>query len=141
MKKIEIMDIKREEYEKIKENNLLAKRKLREQRYCSCLNNRRKLQKLWSEKRLDILLYQSAVLNRSLTRDSKNTKKRQKANEKTVISQMNLEKNLTVFNKKMNLLKSQSVIKMTSEEKMKLFKKIKKQEAEKKKSEEEKKTI
>ena len=141
MKKIENMDIKREEYEKIKENNLLAKRKLREQRYCSCLNNRRKLQKLWSEKRLDILLYQSAVLNRSLTRDSKNTKKRQKANEKTVISQMNLEKNLTVFNKKMNLLKSQSVIKMTSEEKMKLFKKIKKQEAEKKKSEEEKKTI
>ena len=141
MKKIENMDIKREESEKIKENNLLAKRKLREQRYCSCLNNRRKLQKLWSEKRLDILLYQSAVLNRSLTRDSKNTKKRQKANEKTVISQMNLEKNLTVFNKKMNLLKSQSVIKMTSEEKMKLFKKIKKQEAEKKKSEEEKKTI
>ena len=82
MKKIENMDIKREEYEKIKENNLLAKRKLREQRYCSCLNNRRKLQKLWSEKRLDILLYQSAVLNRSLTRDSKLRKKDKKQMKK-----------------------------------------------------------
>ena len=141
MKKIENMESKREEYEKIKNEQILQKKKLREERYCSCLKNRKKLQMELSERRLDILFYQNLVLNRSLSRDSLFSQKNQNANEKTVFNQINLEKNLTIFNKKMNLLKSQSVTKMTTKEKMKLFKEIKRQEAEKKKDEEDKKSF
>ena len=51
---------------------------------------------------------------------------------------MTLEKNLTLFNRKMNMLKSQSIFKKTMEERYKIFKELKKKEAERKKELEEK---
>ena len=51
------------------------------------------------------------MLGRSVSRDNIFHMKRLNASEKTLNEQMTLEKNLTLFNKKMNALKSQSIFK------------------------------
>ena len=78
------------------------------------------------------------VLGRSLSRDNLFLVKRNNASQKTLNEQMTLEKNLTLFNKKMNALKSQSIYKKTLQERYKIFKEIKKKEAERKKELEDK---
>lgn len=135
IKKMQIMENKREMFQKIKRENLQKLKKLREHRHCSCEAKRKDLLALESEKREEILGIQSVLLNRSLSRDTLYNNKRITANEQTVLSQITLEKNLTLFNKKMNFLKSQSVFKKTQEEKIKLFKEFKRKEAEKRKKE------
>lgn len=132
------MDSKKEIFEKNKYEKILENKKLREQRFASCLKNRKELLVEENERRKDILFYQSIMLGRSLSRDNVFRKKRLNASEKTVNEQMTLEKNLTLFNRKMNMLKSQSIYKKTMEERYKIFKDLKKKEAERKKELEEK---
>ena len=81
-----------------------------------------------SERRKEILYFQSQIFLRSLSKDNIVTMKRKNAYEKISKEQLILEKNLMAFNKEMNTLKSQSVNKKTFEEKLKMFKEVKKQE-------------
>ena len=138
LNKIKTMDSKKEIFEKNKYEKILENKKLREQRFASCLKNRKEMLVEENERRKDILFYQSIMLGRSLSRDNIFRKKRLNASEKTVNEQMTLEKNLTLFNRKMNILKSQSIFKKTMEERYKMFKELKKKEAERKKELEEK---
>ena len=138
LNKIKTMDSKKEIFEKNKYEKILENKKLREQRFASCLKNRKEMLVEENERRKDILFYQSIMLGRSLSRDNIFRKKRLNASEKTVNEQMTLEKNLTLFNRKMNMLKSQSIFKKTMEERYKIFKELKKKEAERKKELEEK---
>ncbi len=138
LNKIKTMDSKKEIFEKNKYERILENKKLREQRFASCLKNRKEILVEENERRKDILFYQSIMLGRSLSRDNIFRKKRLNASEKTVNEQMTLEKNLTLFNRKMNMLKSQSIFKKTVEERYKIFKELKKKEAERKKELEEK---
>ena len=85
--------------------------------------------------RLDILEYQTMILNRGITKDNVTNMKRLNANDKTIINQMNIEKNLKNFRKKMFQLKDQSIIAKSQEEKYAMYKEKKRQEAEKKKKE------
>ena len=91
-----------------------------------------------SERRKDILDYQSDIFLRSLSRDNVFLMKRNHAQERTSQEQMLLERNLMSFNKQMNILKSQSIYKKSLEERLKMFKELKRKEAEKKKEMEEK---
>ena len=125
-------------FEKSKYEKLLENKKLREQRFESCASKRKDMLIEESERRKDILFYQSMVLGRSLSRDNIFHLKKRSASEKTLNEQKILEKNLTLFNKKMNLLKSQSIFKKTLQERYKIFKELKKKEAERKKEQEEK---
>ena len=138
LNKIKTMDSKKEIFEKNKYEKILENKKIREQRFASCLKNRKEMLIEEDERRKDILFYQSIMLGRSLSRDYIFRKKRLNASEKTVNEQMTLEKNLTLFNRKMNMLKSQSIFKKTMEERYKIFKELKKKEAERKKELEEK---
>ena len=138
LNKIKTMDSKKEIFEKNKYERILENKKLREQRFASCLKNRKEILVEENERRKDILFYQSIMLGRSLSRDNIFRKKRLNASEKTVNEQMTLEKNLTLFNRKMNMLKSQSIFKKTVEERYKIFKELKKKAADRKKELEEK---
>ena len=138
LNKIKTMDSKKEIFEKNKYEKILENKKLREQRFASCVKNRKEMLIEENERRKDILFYQSIMLGRSLSRDNIFRKKRLNASEKTVNEQMTLEKNLTLFNRKMNMLKSQSIFKKTMEERYKIFKELKKKEAERKKELEDK---
>ena len=110
------MDLRKELFEKNKNGKILENKKLREKRFCSCAAKRKDLLIEESERRKDILYYQSIMLGRSLSRDNIFTTKRINASEKTLNEQMTLESNLTIFNKKMNELKSQSIFKKTLQE-------------------------
>ena len=138
LKRIKNMDIRKEINEKNKYSKILDNKKLREQRFCSCEKKRESMLLEESERRKDILFYQSIMLKRSLSRDNIFNMKRLNASEKTLNEQMTLEKNLNLFNKKMNELKSQSIFKKTVQERYKIFKEIKKKEAERKKELEDK---
>lgn len=138
MKKIKNMDLKKAIFEKNRINKLLENKKLREQRFCSCAERRKDLLLEESERRKDILFYQNLMLGRSLSRDNLFHVKKVNASERTLNEQMTLEKNLTLFNKKMNVLKSQSIFKKTLQERYKIFKEIKRKEAERKKELEDK---
>ena len=138
LNKIKTMDSKKEIFEKNKYEKILENKKLREQRFASCVKNRKEMLIEENERRKDILFYQSIMLGRSLSRDNVFRKKRLNASEKTVNEQMTLERNLTLFNRKMNMLKSQSIFKKTMEERYKIFKELKKKEAERKKELEDK---
>lgn len=137
VKKMKTMDMKRELYEKIKQDNLMKLKELRERRFLSCLTNRKHLSMIQSEKREEILNNQTMLLSRSLSRDTLLITKKSKAGEQTVNKQMTLEKNLAKFHKVMNSLKSQSILKLTQEEKFKIFREYQRKEAERKRKEEE----
>ena len=138
LKKLKTMDLKKETFEKNKLDKILENKQLREERFCSCAKRRKDLLIEESEFRKDVLFYQKMVLGRSLSRDNLFLVKRNNASQKTLNEQMTLEKNLTLFNKKMNALKSQSIYKKTLQERYKIFKEIKKKEAERKKELEDK---
>ena len=110
----------------------------REERFHSCEKRRREFEIELSERRKEILEYQSELLTRSLSRDNVFLLKKNRAQEKTSQEQMLLQSNLMSFNKQMNLLKSRNIFKKSLQERYKMFKEIKKKEAEKKKELEEK---
>ena len=94
-----------------------------------------------SDNRYDILDYQNIVLKRNENKDSIINLKRMQINEKTINDQMNFEKNVKNFYKKLDLIKSENVMLMSLENRRKIFQKLKKKEAEKKKKEEEDKLL
>ena len=125
----------KEQYDKNKREKLKEDIKLREEKIKKCKTQKEELLKERNDKRLDILDLQYELLRRGHKRENMNEMKRITANEKTVVNQMALEKNLSDFHKRMNLLKDQSVYKKTSEERFKIYKDLKKAEAERKKKE------
>ena len=138
LKRIQSMDTRKKENEKNKTKKILDTKRKRELRFKSCAERRKEFLFEESERRKDILDYQSEIFTRSLSRDNVFLMKRNHAQERTSQEQILLERNLMSFNKQMNILKSQSVYKKSFEERLKMFKELKRKEAEKKKEMEEK---
>lgn len=138
LKKIKTMNERKKAKEKKKLEKILDSKREREKRFTSCEKRRKEFLLEESERRKDILYYQSQILARSLSRDNIFLMKKNNAHEKRSQEQIILEKNLFNFTKKMNMLKSQSIYKKSFEERLKLFKEIKRKEAEKRKEMEEK---
>jgi len=133
--KIRKREAVKERYEKEKENKLKEEKKLREEKMNRCKTQKEELLKEQNERRLDILDYQYELLRRGKKKDNMNEMRRINAGERTVISQMTLEKNLSDFHRRMNQLKDQSVYKKTPEQRYKIYKDLKRAEAERKKKE------
>ena len=135
MEKIHKREQIKEMHDKEKEEKLKEEMKVRMEKMKRCNTQKEELIKERNERRLDILDYQYEILNRGKKKESMNEMKRVHAEERTVINQMNLEKNLTDFYKRMNCLKEQSMYKKTPEERYKIYKDLKRAEAERKKKE------
>lgn len=93
------------------------------------------------ENRFDILDYQNILLKRMENKDVLANLKKIQSNEKTINDQMNFEKNLKIFYKKLENIKSGNIMRMSLENRRKIFIRLKKKEAEKKKKEEEDKLL
>ena len=141
LKKIQTWDLRKKEGEKIKSKKFLDSKKKRELRFKSCEQKRNEFLLEESERGRDILDYQSETFIRSLSRDNIFLMKRNNAHEKTSQDQIILEKNLMSFNKQMNRLKSQSMLKKSFKEKLKIFRELKRKEEEQKKKEMEDKLV
>ena len=137
MKKMIKMDKKREEYMKLKEEKILEDKIKREEKTKKVSIKLNEMEKEESERRKDVLAYQTELMNRSMKMNHLNHLKRMNTTENTITNQIAIYKNLSTFYRKLNLLKSQSVTKKTQEEKMKIFRELKRQEAERKKKEKE----
>lgn len=141
VKKLNDMKARREKFEMEKEEKLSEEKKERDKKYSSCLIKKQELLMEQNQRRQDILDFQYDILKRALKKDNINELKRINASEKTVINQMTLEKNLNKFHSRMSRLKSESVLKMTPEARLKIYKDLKREEAEKKKKELEEKLL
>ena len=121
LKKIQAMDLRKKEGEKIREKKFLDKKIQREERFKSCEERRNDFLLEESERRQDILDYQTETLARCLSKDKLLSMKKSNAHEKTSFEQLLIEKDLMAFNKQMNVLKSQSMLKKSFNEKLKIF--------------------
>ena len=137
LKKMQKMDKKRLEYMKIRGEKILEDKMKRDdkKRKVNLRLNEMELEE--TERRKDVIAYQTESMNRSMKMSSLDKLKKMRTGLNTISNQMAIHNNLTVFNRKLNILKSQSVTKKTQEEKLKIFKELKRQEAERKKKEKE----
>lgn len=136
IKKMNKMDKKRAEYIKLKDEKM-NEDKIRRKEKEKILDNRKKeMNKEEDEKRKEVLEYQTDLVHRSMNKTKRNTRKNN-SSLNSISNQIALQNNLTIFNKKLNFLKSQSVTKKTLGEKIKMYKEIKRKEAEKLKREKE----
>ena len=134
IKKMQKMDKKREEYMKSKEEKILEEKYKRDAKTKSVNKRLKEMEIEEFERRKDVLAYQTELMNRSMKMTHLN---RLKKIENSITNQIAIQNNLTAFNRKLNILKSQSVTKKTPEEKMKIYKELKRQEAERKRREKE----
>lgn len=137
VKKMQKMDKRRDEYMKLKEEKILEDKLKRDAKTKSVHQRLNEMELEEFERRKDVLEYQTELMNRSIKLSNLNNKKRINTVDNSIANQIAIQKNLTAFNRKLNILKSQSVTKKTQEEKMKIFRELKRQEAERRKKEKE----
>jgi hypothetical protein len=137
MRKMQKMDKKREEFMKSKEERILEEKMKRDTKTKNVHSRLIEMEQEEYERRKDVLAYQTELMNRSMKMTHLNNIKRLNSVGNSITNQIAIQNNLTAFQRKLNILKSQSVTKKTSEEKMKIFKELKRQEAERKRKEKE----
>lgn len=136
--KMKKMDKKREEIIKAKFEKILEDKIRREEKVKELQKRQAEAEKEDYEASKDIIAYQIESMNRSMNNHlGKKKRANSRDNTNTVQNQIAIQKNLAAFNKKLCILKSQSVTKKTKEEKLKIFKELKRQEAERKRKEKE----
>ena len=125
----------KEKFDNEKKERLLLEKDKREEKLRRCNTQKMEILKEQNERRLDILEYQYELLMKGRRKEKMDELKRKNAGEKTIVNQMILEKNLSDFYKRMNMLKTLNVNKKTPEERFRIYRDLKRAEAEKKKKE------
>ena len=135
LKKIQKREAIKEKYDKEKKQRFLMEKEKREEKVLNCQEQKEEIKKEQNERRLDILDYQLDLLKRVNKREKSNELKRISAGERRVLGQMTMEKNLSDFYRRMNVLKDQSIYKKSEEERYKMYRTLKREEAERRKKE------
>ena len=125
----ELKEIDRQKYENI--------RIKREKYMKTCNENKESLRRIMSEEKEDILEYQAIMLSKNTQMDKKYRLQKDNFTEKTLYHQLTFEKNLKPFYKKLDEIKSESIIKKSMDQRRKIYRGIKRAEAEAKRKEEE----
>ena len=141
IKKLKNIEKRKKEILKHKNDQIVSFNKKRNQFIDAAKEKKLNIIKDISENRFDVLDYQNIVLKRTENNDTLNNLKKSVVIEKTINDQMNFEKNLKIFYKKLEILKSENINRLSIEDRRKIFLRLKKKEAEKKKKEEEDKLL
>ena len=138
MKKLQRMDKKRRDNIKLKEEKIMEDKMRRDNKKKNVRIRLSELEIEEREKRRDILDYQTEMMNRSLKmNDPMKNKRRFNTGDNSITNQIAIQKNMSNFMRKLNMLKSQSISKQPIEKRIKIFRELKRQEAERKKREKE----
>ena len=139
IKKLQKNDYTNRLQEQMKINNqkLEELKEKREEYINTCKNNLKIMQKELNEDNQDIIEYQTLLIGQRSDKEQLMNSKRINSMGKTIYHQMNFEKNLKPFFKRLEGIKSSSIFKQSIEERKKRFKKMKREEALAKKREEE----
>jgi hypothetical protein len=135
MKKINNMMKKKEEHENERKEFFKKERQRKLNQIERVKENLKYIQEDEENFRLSVLDYQNELLQRALSRDHIIRLKKTNANEKILIDQLNEERNIPKFNKKMYKIKENSVLTLSDEQKYEVWKELKRKEAEKKRKE------
>ena len=141
IKKLDTIERKKNEILKLKAEDLLKFKKKRDEYNNICKAKKQHMLKELSDIRLDILDYQSCLLQRDKEKVKLANLRRNQSTERTLNDQMNLKKNIGPFFKKLEIIKSESVMRKSVEDRKKIYLQNKKEEAEKRKREEEERLI
>ena len=136
LRKMNKMDKKREEHIKLKEEKIIEDKIRRNQKEKKMQNRINEMNKEEFERRKDVLDYQTDLVVRSMNKTNKNMRKNN-SGQNSISNQIALQSHMSLFNRKLNYLKSQSVTKKPFEEKVKMYRDIKRKEAERIKREKE----
>ena len=131
IKKLGSIEKRKKEILKHKNDQIKSFNKKRKQYIVAAKIKKQNILKDISDNRLDIIDYQNSLISL----------KKLQINEKTINDQMNFEKNIKNFYKKLEIIKSENVMRLSLENRRKIFLKLKKKEADKKKKEEEEKLL
>ena len=135
MKKLAGMEKKRKENEKERNEKIEKDKRRRKEYFDKCMKNKEEIEAENDEYRQIVLADQNEIIKRGINKESISDLKRINAGEKIVINQLTLENNLPAFRKKMDMIKSSSVLKKSPEERLNMYKEKKREEAERKKKE------
>ena len=141
VKKLNDIEKRKKEILKHKNDKIKEFNKKRKSYYTSCLKKRKLMLKELSDIREDILDYQTCVLQRNMDKIKLINLKRKQSTEKTLNNQLNFEKNLKPFYKKLEIIKSQCVLRKSFDDRRKIYLSKKKRDAEQRKKEEEEKLL
>ena len=141
IKKLDTIEKKKNEILKLKAEELLKFKKKRNEYNNICKTKKQHLLKELSDIRLDILDYQSCLLQRDKEKVKLANLRRNQSTERTLNDQLNLKKNIGPFFKKLEIIKSESIMRKSVEDRKKIYLQNKKEEAEKRKREEEERLI
>lgn len=132
-------DIEKRKQEILKHKNDDIKKfnKKRKEYFMNCMERRKNQLKELDDIRLDILDYQTCVLNRNLDKTRLINLKRIQSRERTLNDQLNFQKNIIPFYKKLEIIKSECVMRKSVDNRRKIYAEKKRREAELRKKEEE----
>ncbi len=137
IRKLSNMEKRKEEILKHKNDDLIIFNKKRKSYINTCKIKKENIQKEFSNIRLDILDYQTSLLERHMEKEKVINLKKTLSAERTLNDQINLKKNMKPFLRKLETIKSENIMKKSVDNRKKMFWKKKKEDAERKKREEE----
>lgn len=137
------VDIEKRKQEILKhKNDDIKKFNKKRKEYCmNCMERRKNQMKELDDIRLDILDYQTCVLNRNIDKTRLINLKRIQSRERTLNDQLNFQKNIVPFYKKLEVIKSECVMRKSVDNRRKIYVEKKRREAELRKKEEEEKLL
>jgi hypothetical protein len=138
--KMKTMDKRREAFKKKKEKKVIEDKIQREEKMNNIKKNQEEMDIKNEEKMYKLLDKQTEHMYKSLNMNQTNIALRTITQEEnSITNQIALKESEYIFKKKLNDLKSQSIIRKSPEDKLKLYRQLKRQEAEdaKRKKEEE----
>ena len=132
------MQEKKNELDKIKEENLMKIKSSRELKFEKMRTNRSAIELIENKRRQSILIDEEEKFDRALNRENKNDSIKSNSRYKTLGEQKYKDEKMKLFLKEMNNLKNQSVMKKNDRQKKQIYINKLRREAEERKKEEEK---
>ena len=132
------MQEKKNELDKIKEENLMKIKSSRELKFEKMRTNRSAIELIENKRRQNILIDEEEKFDRALNRENKNDSIKSNSRYKTLGEQKYKDEKMKLFLKEMNNLKNQSIMKKNDRQKKQIYINKLRREAEERKKEEEK---
>jgi hypothetical protein len=138
IKKLERMESRKNEFDKIKEEKLRSIKSIRDSKFERMRSNKSALEAREKKRRENILFDEEEKFGRALNKENKNDAIKSSSKYKTLGQQKFKEEKMKYFLKEMNLLKNQSIMKKNDRQKKQIYIAKLRREAEERKKEEEK---
>ena len=121
IKKLERMQQKKNELDRLKEEKLVKLRNLRDSKFERMRTNKSAIEEREKKRRENILFDEEEKFDRALNRENKNDSIKSNSRHKTIGLQKSKEEKMKYFLKEMNLLKNQSIMKKNERQKKQMY--------------------